>query len=112
MITPHAIHKTFALGQLLGGTRQFGNVWITWTPSTTQASVEVSVTMGGTIVADKTLTPTDKQMAYNIQVGSDTAQGVLEGTFSGAGTNGHLNGTLSWTVEGSSGTFKGLIGVW
>lgn len=94
------------------GSRVFGNVVIAWNPSTTEASVEVTVTMGGTPIGMKTLTPTDNQMTFSGESGQDWAKGGLYASFSASGKNGQINGSLEWQAQGIKGNFSGFIGAW
>ena len=94
------------------GSRTFGNTVIAWEPSEVEAAVTVTVTLGGTPVARKKLTPTDNQMTYNGISGQDETRGLLTASFGPEGRTGQLNGVLEWIYQGSPGNFRGFIGAW
>jgi hypothetical protein len=95
-----------------GGSRTFGNTMIAWDPSTTQSEVKVTVSMGGTPIAVKTMTPTDNSMTYNGVSGTDYTKGMIQASFSADGKSGQLNGVLEWLYLGTKGNWTGFIGAW
>jgi hypothetical protein len=95
-----------------GGSQIFGNTVISWVPSTTAASVQVTVTMGGMQIQQSTLTPGGNQMSYNATSGKDTSQGALQASFGPTGMSGSLYGSLTWTYQGGSNNYSGQIGTW
>ena len=95
-----------------GGSRTFGNTVISWLPSTTAASVKVTVTMGGATIAENTLTPDSNQMVYSGTSGKDWSRGVINATFGPTGSSGQLQGDLEWEQGGFPGNYSGFIGSW
>lgn len=95
-----------------GGSQIFGNIVISWVPSTTAAAVTVTVTMGGMVVQQQTLTPGANQMNFNATSGKDSAQGALNASFGATGMSGTLYGTLTWVYQGGSNNYSGQIGTW
>lgn len=95
-----------------GGSRTYGNTVIAWDPSTTEPSVKVTVTMGGSLLAQKTMKPDDNQMTYNGASGEDWSKGQINASFDPAGKGGSLNGNLEWKYRETHGTWYGMIGTW
>jgi hypothetical protein len=94
------------------GSKTFGNTVIAWNPSATEAAVTVTVTLGGTVIAMKTLTNNDNQLPYNGTSGDDTTKGMLNGSFGADGKTGQLRGSLQWVYQGNAGNYSGFVGAW
>ncbi|HXZ25473.1 MAG TPA: hypothetical protein VEI24_04560 [Nitrospiria bacterium] len=96
-----------------GGSRTFQDgVQISWTPSSTTNSVDLQISIGGSLVWDDTV-----QGNGNVPVEADgdnyKITGVLEVQFSASGSDGQVKASgLKWTVEGSSHSYDGLVGIW
>ena len=108
-------HVEFDVTATIGaraGERLFGNTVIAWVPSSTEASVLVTVSLGGTPIAQKSLTPQDNELSYRGESGADWTEGMLAASFGGSGRSGQLNGTLRWFYLGSPGHYQGFIGAW
>lgn len=94
------------------GSRTFSDgVTVTWTPSSTTNSVEVSISIGGSPVWDETFVGNSDQ-AVNVSGDKYKVSGTLTVQFNGSGSSGKLSGQLAWTVADSSHTYEGLIGTW
>lgn len=96
----------------VGGSRIFGQTVINWVPSSTEMSVKVTVTMGGVVIKESTLTPNSLQMVYNAASGPDTSMGKINASFGPDGKSGKINGDLKWNYEGDPGNYMGFIGSW
>lgn len=102
-----------ALANTTGGSRSFSDgVTISWTPSTTTNSVELSVTIGGDEVWDQVV---QGDGTATIAVSGDNYQvaGELDVKFGNDGSTGQVRADgVKWTVQGDSHQYSGLVGVW
>lgn len=100
------------LAATTSGSRTFSDgVKITWTPSSTTNTVDVSISIGGSPVWDQTF---DGNSEQSVSASGDnyTVSGTLSVQFDDTGSSGKLSGSLKWTVSGSSHSYQGLIGTW
>lgn len=96
----------------VGGSRTFAQTVIAWVPSDTQPAVKVSVSMGGAVIKEQTLTPNSNQTTYYGVSGDDTSKGKINASFGPEGKSGSLYGDLSWAYQGDPGRYVGFIGSW
>jgi hypothetical protein len=101
------------LAATVGGSRTFSDgVKITWTPSTTTNSVDLSVSIGGDEVWEQEV---DGDGTANINVSGDNYKlsGSLSVKFGSDGTTGQIRANnLEWTVQGDSHMYNGMVGTW
>ena len=94
------------------GSRTFSDgVTVTWTPSTTTNTVDVGISIGGSPVWDETFSGNSEQ-SVNASGDNYSITGKLDVQFGASGSTGKLSGGLKWTVQDSSHSYQGLIGVW
>ena len=79
-----------------GGSHTFGNTVIAWVPASTAYALTVTVTMGGMMIAQQTLTPDSNQMPFNAVSGKDSSQGALNASFGPTGMTGQLFGSVNY----------------
>lgn len=86
-------------------------VKISWTPSATDNTVKVDISIAGAGVYDETFQGDDNE---NVDESGDgySIKGKLSTTWDADGTHGKLEGDLTWDVRGSEHGYKGLIGNW
>jgi hypothetical protein len=96
-----------------GGSRTFQDgVQISWTPSTTTNSVELQISIGGSLVWDDTVQG-NGNADVNVSGDNYEVKGQLAVTFSASGSDGQVRANnLQWTVENDSHGYTGLVGVW
>jgi hypothetical protein len=95
------------------GSRTFQDgVQVTWTPSQTTNSVDLKISIGGTLVWEQNQ---EGNGTANVNVSGDNYKisGNLDVQFGASGTSGQLRAdNLQWTVSGDSHAYTGLVGVW
>ena len=96
------------------GSATYSNMVVTWTASTTQASLNVIVKSGGTLIGDMTFTPTTLNNNLNYSNPPQSASGLFSAQFGPDGTSGTLSCSgFKWSVtSGDGGPITGLVGVW
>ena len=97
----------------VGGSRTFSDgVKITWTPSTTTNSVDLSVNIGGDEVWEQDVQG-DGTAQINVSGDNYKLSGSLSVKFSDDGTSGQVRANnLEWTVQGDSHGYTGIVGNW
>lgn len=94
--------------------KNFGPVNVTATPSETESSILVTVSLDGEVISENNLTPQDPNLKWNTKVGNDSSSGLINARFAGGSMKNSIWGQpINWdSQDGGPGNFTGRIGTW
>ena len=107
------MEKTLQIAVTSSGSRTFGGQFtVTWTPSSTAASVVVAISGGANQLTNNTFVPGNNTQPVSGGDGTYSVSGTIIVAFNNGGTTGTILGQdLKFTApNGGSTTFNGWIG--
>ena len=97
----------------LDGRREYGNILICWKASTSEVSVNVTVTIGTALIGAMHFTPDTLQQSLDYSNPPQSATGTFIIEFNATGRGGKLYvEDLKWVTKSNEGNVTGLIGLW
>lgn len=97
-----------------GGSRTWDNtITVTWTPSTTSAELDVTITASSVEMGFMQFTPNADTQPFSFDDGSNSSTGTFHVHFFADGQSGILiSSQWKWEVSGNPGHFEGVIANW
>jgi hypothetical protein len=101
------------LAATTGGSRTFNNAVVSWTPSTTDTAVNVTISIGGSQAAFLQFDSATLIQPFSNSGTGYTTQGTFYVSFGAGGTTGVLfSQEWTWTYNGVTSQWAGYIGNW
>lgn len=96
------------------GSTTYGNIVVSWTASTTETSLAVTITSGGATIGAMTFTPTTLNNTLTYGNPPQSASGLFTAQFNANLTSGTLScSDFAWDLtSGSGGPVTGIVGIW
>jgi hypothetical protein len=94
--------------------KNYGPVNVTATPSETESSIMVTVSLDGEVITENNLTPQSPNLQWNAKVGNDSSNGLINARFPGGSLKSSLWGQpINWDSQDTGpGNFTGRIDAW